>query len=153
MRGTTHLAIGLLVALLFLLIFPAAGWLLLIPCVLFGSLLPDVDHEGSKINHLLPITRWVPWLFSHRGFFHSLFPPLLLLFGAMALGYPLIGFYVTIGYLSHLLSDMLTQAGIGPLHPILRFRIRGPLRTGGLVELLLAAILVLADAALIIRIL
>lgn len=153
MRGTTHLAIGLLAALLALLFFPSINPVIFIPLVLLGALLPDVDHENSKINRLVPITRIIPWFFAHRGFFHSLWPPFLIMVAAIIVGAPLIGVYLVIGYLSHLLSDMLTQAGIGPFHPLLRFRLKGPLRTGGVTELLLFIVVVAADALLIIRLL
>ncbi len=162
MRGTTHLAIGLLAALLALIIlpalsaflsFPSPNPLLFIPLVLLGALLPDVDHENSRINRLLPVTRIVPWFFAHRGFFHSLWPPFIITLIAIAAGMPSIGLYLVIGYLSHLLSDMLTHAGIGPFHPLLRFRLKGPLRTGGITELLLFIAVVIADALLVIKLL
>jgi len=157
MRGTTHLAIGLLVALLALLFFPSISPVLFIPLVLLGAVLPDVDHENSKINRVVPVTRIIPWFFAHRGFFHSLWPPFIMLFLSFATDastlsalFPAICIYIVIGYISHLLSDMLTQAGIGPFHPLLRFRLKGPLRTGGITELLLFIVVVIADALLII---
>jgi inner membrane protein len=166
MRGTTHLAIGLLVALLVLLVLPAFASVVqlpsinpvvFIPLVLLGALLPDVDHENSKINRVVPVTRIIPWFFSHRGFFHSLWPPFIILFMAFSAAtstitavFPALGIYLVIGYISHLLSDMLTRAGIGPFHPLLRFRLKGPLRTGGIAELLLFMVIVVADALLII---
>jgi inner membrane protein len=153
MRGTTHLVVGLLVALLILLFFPAESALLVIPLVLFGALLPDVDHEGSRINKLIPITRWIPWFFSHRGFFHSLFPPLAVIIVAVAFGAPVLGVYVVVGYITHLLTDMLTQAGVGLLHPVIRQRIHGPLHTGGVAEALLFIVVLAVDALLVVRLL
>jgi membrane-bound metal-dependent hydrolase YbcI (DUF457 family) len=153
MRGTTHLAVGLLAALILLWFFPELNALVIIPLVLFGALLPDVDHDGSKINKFLPITRIIPVFFTHRGFFHSLFPPLIMVVAAIALGIPLLGIYVVIGYCSHLLTDMLTEAGVGLAHPLVKARIHGPLRTGGIAEAVMFIGVLALDALLVVRLL
>lgn len=134
MMGRTHLAIGLLIALLLLpLLNPSSLWLYL-GLVLLGALLPDVDHEGSMINHFLPITRWVPFFFKHRGFFHSLFPPIIMAGIALWYGAPAIGLYLCIGYLSHLLSDAMTRSGVRFLHPLSDIKLSGFVSTGGIIE-------------------
>ncbi|MCX6774878.1 MAG: hypothetical protein NTY99_02190, partial [DPANN group archaeon] len=45
------------------------------------------------------------------------------------------------GYGSHLIADAMTPFGIAPLHPLSKFEIKGPVKTGGIVEHILAAII------------
>jgi len=152
MMGRTHLAIGILTALIALLVLDIAHPLIFLALVAFGALLPDVDHEGSTINRRFPLTRWVPWFFEHRGFFHSLWPPAILCILAAWAGALWLGLYVGVGYLSHLASDALTHMGIRPLHPFGNWRIAGPFMTGGILELGLFALVVIADGALAARV-
>ncbi|PIN75279.1 hypothetical protein COV18_03755 [Candidatus Woesearchaeota archaeon CG10_big_fil_rev_8_21_14_0_10_37_12] len=138
MMGRTHAIIGLLTALVLFPFFDI-HWALFIPLVVLASYLPDVDHENSKINRVIPLTRLVPKFFKHRGFFHSAFPPLLIYLIAWHYGYLHIGIPITIGYLSHLISDSLTKLGCNFLHPISNFRISGFVTTGGKMEYLVFA--------------
>ena len=150
MMGRTHLAIGLLAALLLL---PVIGqtWYIFIPLILLGSLLPDVDHENSKINKMLPITRWIPKVFAHRGFFHSIFPAIIIYAGFYFAKLEYIGLPLAIGYTSHLASDCFTRLGCNLLHPVSTFRIRGPVMTNGLMELITLGGVILLDALLVIK--
>ena len=150
MMGRTHLAIGLLAALLLL---PVIGqtWYIFIPLILLGSLLPDVDHENSKINKMLPITRWIPKVFAHRGFFHSIFPAIIIYAGFYFAKLEYIGLPLTIGYTSHLASDCFTRLGCNLLHPVSTFRIQGPVMTNGIMELLTLGSVLLLDALLVIK--
>ena len=77
MLGRTHLAFGVLAGLIFLP-FYHHNLILYFVLVLVGALLPDIDHDGSKINKILPVTKYLGRLFKHRGFFHSVFPPLII---------------------------------------------------------------------------
>lgn len=69
-------------------------------CVLFGSLLPDIDHRTSTLGKWNPFTRWM----KHRGHAHSLV-------GSALLSLPFIVFgkwvflYVFLGCFGHLLAD------------------------------------------------
>ena len=147
--GRTHMAIGALAGLLLFPLFdiqPVAFVLL----ALFGALLPDVDHEKSKINRLIPITKIIPVFFKHRGFFHSVFP-VVILYGAfwyaglLSLGIPL-----AIGYVVHLLSDCFTRLGCNLLHPFSTFRIQGFILTDGLMEYAVFGLAIITDVALVI---
>lgn len=133
MMGRTHMQFGLLAGLVGFSI-AHQPWYTFIPLAVLGSLLPDVDHENSKINRMMPLTRWIPTLFKHRGFFHSIFPAI----GIWALfhftGYDIIGIPLAVGYLAHLLSDCLTRMGCNLLYPITTLRIRGPIMTNGAME-------------------
>ena len=150
MMGRTHLAIGLLAALL-LLPFIGQTWYIFIPLILLGSLLPDVDHEKSKINKMLPITRWIPKVFAHRGFFHSIFPAIIIYAGFYFAKLEYIGLPLAIGYTSHLASDCFTRLGCNLLHPVSTFRIQGPVMTNGIMELLTLGSVLLLDALLVIK--
>jgi len=88
--------------------------------VALGALLPDADHPGSAIARVLgPVSQAACWLLSrltggHRGFLHSLWPVLLLWW----LVWPLPeGYWLAVGYASHLAADALTPAGVRLLWP------------------------------------
>jgi len=148
--GRTHMAIGLLAGLI---LYPLLGqtWYIFIPLVILGSLLPDVDHQNSKINRILPITRWIPKVFEHRGFFHSIFPAIIMYTALYYGGLEYIGLPLTVGYLSHLASDCMTRLGCNLLHPVSHFRIQGPIITDGLMEIITLASVFLINALLIIK--
>lgn len=86
-----------------------------------GSLLPDLDEEGSYIGRKIPIIPFFLKLFgvTHRGVTH-IFISVLILFIVLyfvQIKYPYeillpISFGVTLGYLFHLFGDMLTKGGI-----------------------------------------
>lgn len=150
MLGTTHLAIGALTGLLLFTYFETNPYLF-VGLVIVGSLLADVDHEKSKINRILPVTRWIPYLFKHRGFFHSIFPALIMLVALYSAGQIAIAIPLTIGYLSHLFSDCLTRQGCNLLHPLSTFRIQGFLYTGGLTELVILGVVLVVDILILAR--
>lgn len=146
--GRTHMAIGFLAGLL-ALPFTDLHPFLFLPLVVFASLWPDVDHENSKINRLVPVTRFVPVFFSHRGFFHSVFPPAAIYGAFWYAGLPQIALALTVGYCSHLLSDCCTRLGCNLIHPLSTFRIQGPIFTDGLMEYVLFGAVMVANGALI----
>ena len=134
----THLAFGLLVSLFALDYFPLQNKIIFVPLVLFASLLPDIDHPRSKIGKKIKV---IAFLFEHRGFFHSVFALIIVSFPFFVLGYATIGWAFLLGYGSHLLIDTLSHQGIMYFHPVLRWRIRGVISTGGLLEKILFIVL------------
>lgn len=101
-----------------------------------GSLLPDIDHPKSYIGKKLSKTsRIMSKTVGHRGLTHSL-PFWLCLFT--------LGFFMKenvflglwIGYLFHIVGDLLTVAGVPLFYPFSKARIKLPLafKTGGPVE-------------------
>ncbi len=107
-------------------------WWHIIAGGLLTCLLPDIDHPhsflGQRLKWLsLPIAR----MFGHRGFTHSL---LAIMGGIMLFTLqvtpgliPLDAFHgMIIGYLSHIIADMLTPAGVPLLWPC-RWRFRLPI--------------------------
>lgn len=85
-----------------------------------GGLLPDLDHPKSWAGRRLrPLSDLVAGVFGHRGVTHSLLAVIgcgWLLHRGMVparLAEPLVA-----GYLSHLLGDLLTPAGLRLLWPV-----------------------------------
>ena len=131
----THLAFGFLLSLLFVNFFSVPYPYLFVPLVTIFSGLPDIDHPrsvyGRKLSFLsVPIS----WFFKHRGFFHSIFPPLIGFFLLSYFKLYFLGLALVFGYASHLLGDAITKEGINFLHPISTFRIQGPMKTGAILE-------------------
>lgn len=131
----THLAFGFLIGLLSLKIFNVAYPFLFVFLVTIFSSLPDIDHPKSKIGRkLFFLSIPISFVFKHRGFFHSIFPALILFFVLNYFNMNFLALAVAVGYISHLLGDAVTKEGINFLHPISTFRIQGPMRTGAALE-------------------
>lgn len=108
-------------------------WWHIVPSAILTCLLPDIDHPKSFLGQRLSwISKPIARAFGHRGFTHSL----LVVFGAVAifsLKVPESWIVpadavqgLVLGYLSHILADMLTPAGVPLLWPC-RWRFRLPL--------------------------
>ncbi len=146
----THLLLGIT---LFLLVkdYLAGNLIVLFFLILLGSILPDIDEGNSRINKWGGILGKIIAFFSkHRGMFHSLLfavglSAILSYFWAWNYGIALF-----VGYLSHLIGDALTPMGVQVFEPFLKFRIKGPIKTGGLVEAIMAAVLVLVIVKILI---
>jgi inner membrane protein len=174
MLWRTHLAFGILFALVVAPFVNIQNKIIFILLVGIGSLLPDVDHDKSKINRICPVTRIFPIFFDvdhdkskinricpvtrifpiffkHRGFFHSLFPAILIWFGFALLGLDWVGLSIAYGYVSHLFTDGFTLSGVNLLYPVSKWIIKGPVRTGNFFEFLLLIIVVVIDIILAFR--
>ncbi len=139
----THLLVALFFA--FLMLNFIENKLLFLIFVFIGNIIVDIDHYKSWIGRRLLIISWlINKIFGHRGIFHSLIVPGIVLILSYYFGYFNLGSGFFIGYLSHLLADCLTIEGVRMFWP-LKFRIRGFLRTGGLIENVLFYVLVIAD--------
>jgi inner membrane protein len=127
-----------------------------------AGLLPDIDSPGSTIGRRVwPVSSIVSATARHRGATHTVWFCLAAALGLGALSpaagvyamrylplhaWPaawLVGTLVLSGTLTHLVLDACTPSGIKPLAP-LNFHPRGPVRTGGLLELPLMLIFLLA---------
>jgi len=90
--------------------------------VIFASLVPDLDEENSYLGKRLPIFPFILKLFGveHRGVTHTLISVFVIsvLFYTYDLFYYVSNFAYdlflafVIGYVAHLLGDMLTKGGI-----------------------------------------
>ena len=108
-------------------------WWHIVPSAILTCLLPDIDHPKSLLGQRLKwISKPIARAFGHRGFTHSLLAVFALL-TTFYLKVPdtwiipadaLQG--MVLGYLSHILADMLTPAGVPLLWPC-RWRFRLPI--------------------------
>ncbi|MBI2143229.1 metal-dependent hydrolase [Candidatus Woesearchaeota archaeon] len=104
------------------------------------SILPDIDMVKSKAGkHLQPFSTVAAFAFRHRGFLHSFVFAAAVYFGMRYLFSPVIAAAAMVGYSSHLLLDSLTKEGIKPFSPLSKMRIKGFVKTGGVVEKAIAA--------------
>ena len=149
MMAQTHLAFGLLFALILAPVLHASNNWLFFSIVLFCALLPDIDHPQSKIGRKIFVSKIFNLLFGHRGFFHAIWIPLALglIVGAW-LGF-VYGIAIVIGYVSHLFSDGLTKSGINMIHPINQLRMQGFVETGGIIEWLVFVLIAGINAILL----
>lgn len=140
----THLAFGFLLGLFAIEFLNPTNQLLFITIILLSSIFPDIDHPNSKIGNK---ARIFSFLFEHRGFFHSLiFLVLVNIPLFLFLKQYLIYIYAfNIGFISHLIIDIINHMGIMPFHPLSRFRIKGFVKTGRLFETLLFIVLIIID--------
>ena len=106
--------------------------------VLFGAILPDIDNTKSKIGKRFKL---VGFLFAHRGIFHSIFAIIVFTFLLSLITESYLAF--GLGYLSHLVADSLTVAGISFFYPLSSKRIRGFIKTGSVIEWIIFAIVLL----------
>jgi inner membrane protein len=136
MNGRTHLVLGLAVGVAVAAAAPPdlATRAMIIVAGGIGGLLPDIDHPKSIVSGYLPGVGGAVRLFaSHRGPTHSLFFLLTLLALLFAINAP--QWVVAAGaggFISHLLADMATVAGVPVLLPISRrsFRLAPALLLG-----------------------
>jgi inner membrane protein len=127
MTGRTHLTIGIAtgLALAQTLNLPPKESALIIAAAALGSLLPDIDHPQSMLSGWIPGAGLLSIFARHRGITHSLLFCILLpcvlwyaLSAEVKLPIPYIyPLGLVLGMCSHLLSDMLTPAGVPLLYP------------------------------------
>lgn len=152
MQFKTHVLFALLIAIIYTSIFHNVNKFIFIPLVLIFSSLPDIDHPQSYISHKIPIfPRIINFFFKHRGFFHSIFPPIILGTILFYINFPNVAIALLVGYFAHLVGDAFTVQGINFLHPIFRFEIHGPIHTGSFSEFIIFIILIALNGFLIIK--
>ena len=134
MMYKTHLVFALFIGSFLFSFFSESFFFLFLVCI--GALLPDIDHPESFFGRRIkPLSTFISEVFGHRGFFHSLFVPLLI-YAILAIVFDqfFIGLSLSVGYLSHLIGDAFTQKGVNFLHPFSTFKISSFLVTGSFVE-------------------
>lgn len=159
MVGKTHDIIGFATLVIGAAIFPPEqlNAYTFSACIIgnvVGSLLPDLDDAGNRLWDLLPAGNFVAKFarkifFRHRTLTHSILGGFLLYKGLWWLlprilnpsyvDVHLVFISIAIGYVAHLLADMLTKDGIPLLFPFKWYFGIPPLsflriRTGGFIE-------------------
>lgn len=147
--ANTHLAFGLLFALILAPLLGTSNNYVFFGIALLFALIPDIDHPQSKLGRKIFASKIINILFGHRGFFHAVWIPVALgiLIGIWQ-GF-VYGMAIIIGYLAHLFSDGLTKSGINLIHPIQQLRMQGFVETGGIMEWLLFIAVLAIDAILL----
>ena len=108
MKCSTHIATGALAGAIYVTFIPVYPTMV-IPTVIMsaiGGMLPDIDHKSSFISNLLIFPKALP--LKHRGITHSLTANAVVAIINPALG---------VGYLSHILIDLLNKRKIKLLAP------------------------------------
>lgn len=120
----------------------------------FAALLPDIDHPTSTLGRkIYPISKAISMVFGYRGFTHSLLALIGMIYLLVAIApaqeYGLIIAVMSVGYLSHLVGDVITPAGLPLLYPI-KYRFKAPftIKTGGTGELIVVTLYALFALAL-----
>lgn len=132
MMFKTHLVFGFLIALLALKFLEVSNKYFFIAMVLFASVIPDLDIRKSKVSRKTwPFSRILNFLFKHRGFIHSIWPPILIF---LVFNKSILGFAFFIGYFSHLIIDGLTKEGIALFQPVFKIKLRGFIKTNSFFE-------------------
>lgn len=113
---------------------------ILVAAAVIGSLLPDIDTSTSIISSMLPFRGWPLCKIRHRGFTHSLLGALFVAGLAFwLLQMPNIFIGLVVGYISHILADMVTPSGVQLLWPKRkRFRFGFNVTTGSTAEYCIA---------------
>jgi len=143
----THLLFALLIALLLIKFFDF-GYLFLL-FVLIGSLIPDIDNVESFLGRKYRIISGpIEFIFGHRGLLHSIYPVLGLVILYFIFKTELI-LALSLGYFLHLVLDALTKEGITFFTVPFRFKIKGFIKTGGILEKVLLIVLVIANLMLV----
>ncbi|WWO96952.1 MAG: metal-dependent hydrolase [Candidatus Dasytiphilus stammeri] len=105
-------------------------WWHIIASAMLTSLLPDIDHPSSLLGqHFKWLSSTMRLIFGHRGFTHSILAlatAVKLIFLSRVIIPADVIQGMIIGYISHLIADSITPAGIPLLWPI-RWKLRFPL--------------------------
>lgn len=150
MKGHTHALLGVVAAVAVHSVHPylASGLPrlgLALVAAAIGALLPDLDADESLIRHETHTARsdgplgWlVSWIMpSHRGVTHSGLAALAMLVLVWLAPHDWV-IALAIGYVSHLLADMLTRGGVPVFWPVHWRLSLTPMVTGGAGEYLIA---------------
>ena len=154
MNGKTHIVWSIAVGLIIATIFHVTNILqlaLLLLAALICGILPDIDHPKSLLGHWFKIFNYGA---QHRGFMHSLWAVFVL--GVIAIRIFGVSNQIAIAiiatYLTHLLLDTITPAGVYWLYPF--GKIKGPIKSDGVVALVVLIVglcLIFATAAIFVQ--
>lgn len=140
----THFIIALFFVLMFFQYIENP--IVFLPIVFLATIIPDIDSRFSRIGHY-KIFRVFNFFMKHRGITHS-FTFLAVISLLIFLSFKEILIPFSLAYSLHLILDAVTIDGISPFYP-LKFRIKGKLKTGGIIETILFVFFLLIDLFLI----
>jgi len=137
MSKKTHLAFALFLSSY---LFRADPKLIpFMPVVFVFAMLPDMDLALRKLPFI-----------EHRKTFHNIWFTTAVIIILWYLTHDtLLTELSSIGIISHLLMDSLTRNGVMWLYPLSNWRIKGPVRTGGMLDSLIGSFSILATLYLV----
>ena len=146
----THLAFSLFIGLILIKILNIKNQILFLILLLFFAIFPDIDEKTSKISKKIKFLSYpINLIFRHRGFFHTIYLPLIL-FLLFFIVNKILGVAILAGYLSHLFLDSLTKSGIRAFKPF-KLKFYGVFKSGGFFDYFLFLLFLLIDIYLIIN--
>ncbi|MBI2148748.1 metal-dependent hydrolase [Candidatus Woesearchaeota archaeon] len=149
MMFKTHLVFGLFISLMIINSIKISHPIAFVFLVTAFTSLPDIDHPKSRLGRKLFFLSWpINIVFNHRGFFHSIFPPIFLYLIFKLINLNLLAISIAIGYLAHLAGDSITKEGIRFLYPIVKLNIKGPISTNSFFETAIYFILTILNVLL-----
>lgn len=141
MKGTTHIAAGIVAGMLLTKSMPAENPLIILTGTIVGSLLPDIDICASKLGRRAKaVSSTIQTLVGHRTVFHG---PLLYLIAGLMLYHAYPGLWLWIltastGIALHLFLDAANPAGIPVFWPLPTTYSYASISSGGVLDRLLA---------------
>jgi membrane-bound metal-dependent hydrolase YbcI (DUF457 family) len=146
MLARTHVAIVIFFS--FLLFQNSPDFILCLFVSVIATLIPDVDSPHSRIGKR-KFFRIFNFFMKHRGIVHS-FIFLIAVSAIIFIFWKEILLPFALGYGLHLITDSLTLQGTRLFYPF-KIKVRGIIKTGGIIELGLFVIFACADLFLIIN--
>jgi membrane-bound metal-dependent hydrolase YbcI (DUF457 family) len=146
MFARTHIAIVIFFS--FILFENNANFLLFLFVSVIATLIPDLDSKNSKLGKK-KVFRIFNLFMKHRGIVHSFIFLLVLSIIILILWKEILLPFV-LGYALHLITDSFTRQGTRIFYPF-KMRVKGIIKTGGIIELIIFFIFVCADLFLIIN--
>lgn len=152
MMFPTHLAFGIFLGLLMIKLdfLNINNNLLFLITISFASIIPDIDLLHSTISKKTRTATYaISYFFKHRGMIHSIFVPIIIFIIVYTLNKE-IASAILLGYSSHIILDSLNKTGTRPFLPVTKYKIKGFLKTGGVIDFLLLIILIILTVIVII---
>jgi len=147
----THLMFSLFIGLIIIKILNIENQILFLIFLLFFSAFPDIDEKHSKVSRKIKILSFpINIISKHRGFFHTIYLPLILFILFFIINEKILGIAVLAGYLSHLFLDSLTKSGVRIFRP-LKFRFYGFFKVGRSFDYFLFLLFLMLDTYLMIN--
>ena len=117
-----------------------------------GSLLPDLDHPKSWISSKTIILHYPFRKLGHRKATHSLFAGgFLWAVLTLPFGINFVALGSLLGYLSHLILDMLNSKGVPLFYPFTKEKYKiGNIYTGDIGEYIVAVLLIIVSVLMIV---
>jgi len=148
----THLVFSLFIGLIFIKILNIENQILFLIFLLFFSVFPDIDEKSSKVSRKIKILSYpINFIFKHRGFFHTIYFPLILFILFFMINEKILGVAILAGYLSHFFLDSLTKSGVRVFKPLFKLRFYGFFKVGKFSDIFLFLLFLILDTYLIIN--